>query len=348
MSDKGMGSKQLIAEYKVTVVGGGSFGSALADIVAANKFSVRQWMRSQSQADEVNQHHTNTRYLPDYPLHPAIEATTGLAYALEGSDVILVAIPSKSFRTVVRQMRPFVQQQMVVSTTKGIEADSFKLMSQILEEELPTATVGVISGPNLAKEIVAKALTATVVASDSDVLSQTLQKLLHTDYFRVYSSTDRYGVELGGALKNIYAIVCGMGNALNMGANTQSMLMTRALAEMSRFAVMLGANPLTFLGLAGVGDLIVTCTSPLSRNFRVGYAVGKGKSLDDAEAELGQVAEGVNTLRLVKTKADELGVYMPIVQGLYAILEEQKPIARVIRQLMLGEQKDDVEFILHS
>src|SRR5690606_10589076 len=166
------------------------------------------------------------------------------------------------------------------------------------------------SGPNLAGEIVRKNLTATVIASKDPDVRKCVQTLLGCDYFRVYANVDTYGVELAGALKNIYAIIAGMAAALGMGENTKAMLITRSLAEMSRFAVSLGANPMTFLGLAGVGDLIVTCMSPMSRNFRVGYAVGKGTPVDEAAADLGQVAEGVNTLYLVKEKADQMGIYM--------------------------------------
>ena len=218
-------------------------------------------------------------------------------------------------------------------------------MSEILKEEVSNIRIGVLSGPNLAKEIVAKAPTATVIASEDDDLCQVIQKILHSDYFRVYANHDIYGVELAGALKNIYAIVTGMGAALGMGENTKSLLITRSLAEMSRFAVTLGANPMTFLGLAGVGDLVATCTSTLSRNFQVGFALGKGQSLADIEAQLGQVAEGINTLQQVRTKAKALGVYMPLVDGLYKIIFEGCAVSELAKGMMLRKQKTDVEFM---
>jgi glycerol-3-phosphate dehydrogenase (NAD(P)+) len=233
----------------------------------------------------------------------------------------------------------------LVSLTKGIEAQTFKLMSQIIEEIAPQARIGVLSGPNLAKEIAAHELTATVVASEDDELCQRVQAALHGRTFRVYASGDRFGVELGGALKNVYAIIAGMAAALEMGENTKSMLITRALAEMTRFAVKLGANPMTFLGLAGVGDLIVTCSSPKSRNFQVGYALGEGLSLEDAVTRLGEVAEGVNTLKVLKVKSEQLQTYMPLVTGLHAILFEGRTLAQVIERLMLAEPKTDVDFI---
>ncbi|MCL6414520.1 NAD(P)H-dependent glycerol-3-phosphate dehydrogenase [Aestuariirhabdus sp. Z084] len=332
----------------IAVIGGGSFGTAIADIIASNGHEVRQWMRDEALAKDINKQRVNSRYLPDYQLHEGIHASTDIFWVVAEADVIFVSIPSSSFRSVVQTMKEAVVGKVLISTTKGVEAGSFDLMSQILAEEVPEARIGVLSGPNLAKEVVAKAITATVIASDDEALCQEVQGLLHSDYFRVYSNHDIYGVELGGALKNIYAIVAGLAESLGMGENTKSMLITRSLAEMSRFAVKMGANPLTFLGLSGVGDLIVTCTSSLSRNFRVGYALGQGKSLEEAEAELGQVAEGINTLQLVRAKARELEVYMPLVDGLYEIVVNKRSIRDVTRHLMLGEQKTDVEFILQS
>ncbi|WP_026291533.1 NAD(P)H-dependent glycerol-3-phosphate dehydrogenase [Marinobacterium rhizophilum] len=332
---------------RVTVLGGGSFGTVLANIMAEKGIQVRLWMRDAQQVEKVRQSRENSKYLPGYRLAASLQAHSSLEEALDGAALVFVAIPSGGFRAVVHEARAYmVPGQMVVSTTKGIEAGTFSLMSEILSDELPDAQIGVLSGPNLAKEVAAHQLTATVVASESEALRELVQSTLHTAYFRVYASTDMYGVELGGALKNIYAIAAGLSNALGMGENTRSMLMTRSLAEMSRFAVSMGANPLTFLGLAGVGDLIVTCMSPLSRNYRVGFALGEGKSLEQAVAALGEVAEGVNTLHRVKEKADQLGIYMPLVAGLYEVVFNHAPAAAVAKMLMLNEQSSDVEFVL--
>ncbi len=330
----------------ITILGGGSFGTAIADIAARKGHTVRQWMRSREQAEEMNLSHINQRYLPDYAVSEHIEATSDFDYAITGCDLIFVAIPSQHFRSVVTGMAGKTGDAMIISTTKGVEAGTFALMSNILQEEVPGARVGVLSGPNLAREIMERQITATVIASADEEVCQRVQDVLHCDYFRVYANQDCYGVELAGALKNIYAIVAGLATALGMGDNTRSMLITRGLAEMSRFAVKMGANPLTFLGLAGVGDLIVTCESRLSRNFRVGYALGRGKSLEQAQQELGQVAEGVNTLSLVKAKAEEMGVYMPIVDGLHALILDQKDIRDITATMMMREQKTDVEFSL--
>ena len=332
-------------KHTITIMGGGSFGTALANIAAENGHQVFQWMRNAEQAKEMLEDRENKRYLPGCKLHQNIIPVTDFVDAIQQSELVLVAIPSKFFRDVVQQIRPYLQtHHFLVSTTKGVEAGTFKLMSQVLKEEAPQCSVGVISGPNLAKELATKQLTATVVASEDAQLRAKVQAILHCQYFRVYAGQDTYGVELGGVLKNIYAIAAGMCTALSMGENTRSMLMTRSLAEMSRFAVRQGANPMTFLGLAGVGDLIVTCMSPLSRNYRVGYALGEGKSLEEAVAQLGEVAEGVNTIKYVKARADELEVYMPLVNGLYEVVFNQRSVKEVIQKLMMSEQSDDVEF----
>jgi glycerol-3-phosphate dehydrogenase (NAD(P)+) len=206
--------------------------------------------------------------------------------------------------------------------------------------------LGVLSGPNLAKELAARTITGTVVASKDPDVTNTIQDLLQCSYFRVYAGNDMYGVELAGALKNVYAITAGMAAALGCGHNTISMLITRSLAEMSRYAVTKGADPLTFLGLAGVGDLFVTCTSPLSRNYRVGFELGKGRDLNEVVESLGQVAEGVNTLRLMKEQSELLDIYMPLVHGLYDIIYNGCKVADVIGSMMCAEQNRDVEFTL--
>lgn len=334
-------------EQRVAVLGGGSFGTALASIASAKGARVRQWLRDPALVERINRDRINDRYLPDFRIDERVEASTSMAHVLEDAELVLVAIPSKAFRSVVKQAAPYLNEhQMLVSTTKGIEAERFCLMSEILIEETGSRHVGVLSGPNLASEIAQRQLTGSVVASDDAQTRTYVQQALSCDYFRVYASNDRHGVELGGALKNIYAIAAGMAHALGMGENTRSMLMTRALAEMSRFAVGQGANPMTFLGLAGVGDLIVTCSSALSRNFRVGYALGEGRTLDEAVEHLGQVAEGVNTVDLIYHKSHECGIYMPLVDGLYQVMFEHVPPHNMAKALMRNELSSDVEFTL--
>ena len=329
----------------VSVLGGGSFGTVIANIIAQNGYIVNFWMRSESLVAEVNQTHENSQYLPGYHLHENVVAYHDMGKAVANAEVVFVAVPSAYFRTVVRDMLKWSRTDVIlVSTTKGIEAGTFKLMSQVLGQEAPTARIGVLSGPNLAKEIAARSLTGTVIASGHSSVREMVQKVLKSEYFRVYTNDDMFGVELGGALKNIYAIIAGLASAMGMGHNTNSMLVTRSLTEMARFGRCMGADPMTFLGLSGVGDLVVTCSSPLSRNFRIGLALGQGKSIEEAVAEVGQVAEGVNTLKQVKEKADELGVYMPLVNGLYQIVYHGSSVKHIVASLMLGEQALDVEY----
>ena len=330
---------------QAAIVGAGNFGTAVANIVASNGVDVHLWVRDEAQLADIRVHGENRRYLPGHPLAERVSPTSDLIEAMHTSDVVFVTVPSASFRLVTRELDGLLRPgTCVISATKGIEA-GFRLMSQILEEILPQTRVGVISGPNLAEEMADGRYTGTVVASGHEELRTTVQEILTSPTFRVYSSTDVYGVELGGALKNIYAIVCGMATALDVGQNALAMLVTRSLAEMGRFAVSLGANPFTFLGLAGVGDLFATCTSPLSRNFQLGVRLARGTPLDDAMDELGKLAEGVNTVRVVHDKSKELGVYMPLAGALHRLLFDRADLGGIISGLMTSEQRVDVEFV---
>lgn len=333
-------------KLKITVIGGGSFGTAMANLAAKNNCDTTLWIRDAEVAKEINKTHINVRYLPDFKLDTRLNVSADLAFAVQGSDLILLTIPSQAFRGVLQQIKPLITSQAVISLTKGIEAKTFKLMSEIIREELPETLYGVLSGPNLATEIMAGMPAGSVIASHSEQVRFALQTALHSANFRIFASDDVHGVELGGALKNIYAVAMGMAAAHHIGENTRSMILTRALAEMSRFAVCLGANPLTFLGLSGVGDLFATCTSPLSRNYRVGFALGEGKTLEQATKELGQTAEGINTIIQVRQRAEELGVYMPITNALYEVVFEQAPPMHVALSLMENGYRSDVEFVL--
>ena len=331
---------------RVTVLGGGSFGTAMANTAARNGCETKIWIRDEAAAAEINTLHRNQRYLADYPLEESLKAESDLETAVRDRDIILVAIPSHSFRQVLQQIAPFISAQAVISLTKGIEAKTFSFMSDIIREELPEVPFGVLSGPNLAKEIMAGMPAGTVIASDSELVRYAVQQALHSALFRVFGSDDVHGVELGGALKNIYAVAMGIAAAYKVGENTKSMILTRALAEMSRFAVKLGANQLTFLGLSGVGDLFATCNSPLSRNYQVGFALGSGKSLKQATEELGQTAEGINTIVQVSARAKELDVYMPITEALHEVIFEGAPPLNIAVALMKNGHRSDVEFVL--
>lgn len=266
---------------------------------------------------------------------------------LTGAELVLIAIPSKAFRSVVQAAKPWLSpEQILVSTTKGIEQDGFLLMSQVLEQETGFPHIGVIAGPNLASEIADKQLTATVIAS-ADALTRTrVQQVLGCRYFRVYASNDRHGVELGGALKNIYAIAAGMAAALGMGGEHPQHADDPSAGRDEPFRRCPGGQPHDVSWFGRRGRLIVTCSSNLSRNYRVGHALGTGLSLEEAVAALGQVAEGVNTVKLVCAKAREMGVYMPLAEGLNRVLFEGVPAEDMAGTLMMGEQSSDVEFIL--
>ena len=336
----------LVSEMEVAIVGGGNFGTAIANIIARNGHTTRLWMRDPEQVSQTVQAGENLRYLPGHPLEPGVLPTADLRQATQSASLIFVAVPSAGFASVCREMAAFLQpEDVLISATKGIEPDGFRLMSQLLSDLTPSQHVGAISGPNLAEEIAEQQYAGTVIATHHQADALLVQEVMRNDTLRVYPSADVYSVELGGALKNIYAIVCGLAAGLEVGQNTIGLLVTRALAEMSRFAVSMGGNPFTFLGLAGVGDLLVTCTSPLSRNHQLGTCIAKGMSLDEAADSLGKLAEGVNTLRLVHAKSRELDVYMPLVDGLYSILFEQRSITEVISALMGNSEGADVEFV---
>ncbi|RZO81233.1 MAG: NAD(P)H-dependent glycerol-3-phosphate dehydrogenase [OM182 bacterium] len=330
----------------VAIVGGGNFGTAIANIIARNGHTTHLWMRDSEQVAQTVQAGENLRYLPGHPLEANVHPTADLGHATQSSSLIFVAVPSAGFASVCQEMAAYISpDDVLISATKGIEPAGFRLMSQLLGDLTPSQHVGAISGPNLAEEIAEQQYAGTVIATHHQQDAVLVQEVMRNDTLRVYASADVYGVELGGALKNIYAIVCGLAAGLEVGQNTIGLLVTRALAEMSRFAVSMGGNPFTFLGLAGVGDLLVTCTSPLSRNHQLGACIAKGMTLDEASESLGKLAEGVNTLQLVYAKSRELDVYMPLVDGLYQILFEQRDVADVISTLMGNTEGADVEFV---
>ena len=249
------------------------------------------------------------------------------------------------FRSVAEEVIELAAPDVpLISTTKGIEERSFQLMSQILLEIDPRARVGVLSGPNLAKEIARNQYSGTVIASDDKVVRSMVMDVLKSEFFRVYANDDMYGVELGGSLKNIYAVIAGIASELGMGHNTNSLIVTRGLAEMARFGRELGADPMTFLGLSGVGDLVVTCSSPMSRNFRFGSLLGRGLSYRQAEDSVGQVVEGINTLKVVFERAEKLNIHMPLAEGLFHIVFNGEIVESIIPSLMSGEHAMDVEF----
>ncbi|WP_367108571.1 NAD(P)H-dependent glycerol-3-phosphate dehydrogenase [uncultured Psychrobacter sp.] len=333
-------------KLRLAFLGGGSFGTAMANLAARNGCDTTLWVRNKRTVKSMAKTQINKKYLPDYKLDDRLKYSHDLEAAVTDKDIIFLAVPSSAFRETLKNIAPFITGQSVVSLTKGMEKDTFALMSDIIEDELPEVNFGVMSGPNLAIEIMKNMPSATVIASDSEPLRHAVQAALHSAFFRVFASDDIHGVELGGALKNIYAIAMGMAAAYKVGENTKAMLLTRALAEMSRFGLAAGANPLTFLGLSGVGDLYATCSSELSRNYQIGNMLGRGMTIDAAVKKLGQTAEGVNTIQQVHEKASQEGIYMPITHALHAVIYEDKAALGVALNLMEAGFRSDVEFVM--
>ena len=329
----------------ISVLGGGSWGTVLAYLASLNGNQVNLWMRDNDLAETINNTRINKRYLPNLDLRKNITATSQIEDIKE-SDLIIFCVPSDAFRDVSLLASSFINENtFLVTATKGVEKDEFSLMSKILEEYYSKNLIGILSGPNLAEEIANHHLSGTVIASKHKILRDEVIQNLSTDFFRIYENDDPYGVEMGGALKNIYAIACGIADGLNSGENTIGMIMTRGLGEMSRLATDLGANPQTFLGLAGVGDLITTCASPLSRNHQFGKYIGEGLSVEEAKKKIGQTIEGLKTLKVVKNISDKHGVEMPIVDSLYKIIYKGTYLDGSIQNVLGQDMIKDVEFI---
>ncbi len=332
---------------KIAVLGGGSFGTVLANIAASNGNNVSLWVRDSEQALRINSEGANSTYHPELKLSSNIAASENLEEVMKDSDIILIATPSIIFENIVQRIVPLIEGGAhIISCTKGIKLDPFRSMSDIISMNvnLNINSVGVLSGPNLAREIAENKVAGTVIASTSDVLITCVKDSLSSDSFKVYSSNDIQGVELAGALKNIYAIICGMADAMGVGENAVGLILTRSMAEMSRFAVAKGANPITFLGLAGMGDLVATCTSNLSRNFQLGTHLGGGLSLKEAKDRVGQVAEGVRTLEVIKEESANLNIKMPLVDSLHDIIYKSSSPKTLIDDLVKNPHEVDVEF----
>ncbi len=326
---------------RVAVVGGGSWGTALADLLARKNLRVRLWAREPEVVDGINRRHVNPVFLPDAPLAPALAATGDLAEAVRGADVVVSAAPSHAVRAVMTRAAPDVgKDALVVSVSKGLEAETLKTMSRVLADVLgPLATPAVLSGPSFAQEVHQRQPTAVVAAAHDVVVAQRAQRVFSSDGFRVYSHTDVIGVELGGALKNVIALAAGILEGLGLGHNPRAALITRGLAEITRLGVALGADPLTFAGLAGMGDLILTATGPLSRNRSLGVALGRGQSLAEAQAGKPSVAEGVNTARAAVALGARHGVDLPIASEVAAILFDGKAPRQALSDLMERDLK---------
>lgn len=333
---------------KIAVLGAGSWGTALAQVLSENGHQVTLWGNNQEQIEEISTHHTNARYLPDVVLPKQLNATADLQQALANTDAILFVVPTKATRDVARQVAELLTHRpQIIHASKGLEQGSHKRISQVLAEEIPETKrqeIIVLSGPSHAEEVSRRDITTITAACTNETSAMYVQQLFMNDYFRIYTNPDVIGVETGAALKNIIAIGAGALVGLGFGDDAKAAIMTRGLAEISRLGVAMGADPLTFIGLSGVGDLIVTCTSIHSRNWRAGNLLGKGHSLDEVLANMGMVVEGVSTTKAAKELAEELHVDMPITQTIYQVLYEQKDIQVALKEIMLRDGKIENEF----
>ena len=328
---------------KVGILGGGSWGTTVASLVAKNA-DATIWARNAETVNEINEHHTNEKYLPKAKLTPSLKAAYTIEDAVKNADVIVMGIPSQQFRNVLEQAKEHIRPWVpIVSLAKGLEISTKKRMTEIIEEVMPGHPAGVLTGPNLAKEIHFGKAAAAVIAMVDETIATKLKSVFTSGLFRVYTNTDVIGCELGGALKNIMAIATGMGDGANAGDNTRSALITRGLAELTRLGVAMGGKKSTFAGLAGMGDLVATCSSSKSRNHHVGFQLGSGKSLQQIIEEMNEVAEGVKTAKVVMELSKDYDVPMPITEEVYKVLYEGNTVYDAFRGLLQIETGSEKE-----
>ena len=329
---------------KVAVLGGGSFGTVLANLAASNGYKVSLWVRDSEQALRINSEGANTSYHPELKLSENILASENLNEVVKDAAVVFIATPSIVFEQIVNRLSQSIEDDAyLISCTKGILDNPFRLLSEVILSKMKNS-VGVLSGPNLAKEIAENKVAGTVIASDNEELLDVVKSILSSKTFKIFSSNDIKGVELAGSLKNIYAIICGMAESLNVGENAIGLILTRSMAEMSRFSVAKGANPVTFLGLSGMGDLVATCMSNLSRNYQLGLNIGNGMTLLQAKVQVGQVAEGIRTLEVIRNESKRLDIKMPLVESMYNIIKKNASPDSLIKDLINNPIEVDVEF----
>ena len=335
-------------KQKVAVLGPGSWGTALSQVLNDNGHEVRIWGNLEDQIDEINEKHTNIRYFKDIVLDEKIKGYKDLAEALEGVDAVLFVVPTKVTRLVAKQVAAVLDHKVVVMhASKGLEPDTHERLSTILEEEIPAelrSEIVVVSGPSHAEETIVRDITLISAASKDMETAKYVQNLFSNRYFRLYTNNDVIGVETAGALKNIIAVGAGALHGLGYGDNAKAAIIARGLTEITRLGVAMGANPLTYSGLSGVGDLIVTGTSVHSRNWRAGDQLGRGEKLEDVVRNMGMVIEGISTTKAAYELAQELGVYMPITNAIYSVIYQGASIDEAIKGIMSGEFRHENEW----
>lgn len=330
-------------KLKVGLLGGGSWGTTVASLTARN-CPTKIWARDQKTVDDINKNHRNEKYLPGANLTKSLIATNTIKKTVEEADVIVMGVPAQNFRQVLREARPYIRPWIpIISLAKGLETGTRMRMTEIIEAEMQGHPAGVLTGPNLAKEIANGQAAASVIAMVDDTIAMRLQRVFRTGLFRVYTNEDVIGCELGGALKNIIAIATGMGDGANAGDNTRSAIITRGLAELTRLGVTMGGNPATFAGLAGMGDLVATCSSTKSRNRYVGFNLGKGRKIEEIIEEMAEVAEGVKTTKVVMELAKDYAIEMPIASEVYKVLYEGNTVNDAFRGLLKRDVGSEAE-----
>jgi glycerol-3-phosphate dehydrogenase (NAD(P)+) len=318
---------------QIAVLGAGSWGTTVASLASANA-STLIWSRRAETADEINRHHRNGAYLGDLPLHPALRATDSLEEAASTCDVLVIGVPSHGVRATVQAVSRFIRPWVpVVSLVKGLEQKTHLRMTQVIDQELPGHPAGLLAGPNIAREILQGMAAAAVIAMPDPHVSRALQPLFSSRWFRVYKNDDVVGCEIGGPLKNVIAIAAGMAEGFGVGVNTRATVITRGLAELTRFGVALGGRPETFAGLTGLGDLMATCMSPLSRNRQVGERLAKGQTTAEIVASMNMVAEGIKTSAVVMELAAQRGLEMPIAAEVDSVIRGERTADRAFRGL---------------
>ncbi len=331
-------------ESKIAVLGAGSWGTALAVLLAKKGYEVKLWVYLKEEYEAILRNKENKRYLPGVSLPSNINPCLDIKEAVDGQELILLTVPSQAISSTVRKIAGFtVDRPIIISAAKGLEENSYKRLSQVIEEEIPEARVAVLSGPSHAEEVGREIPTTVTCSSGDKEAAERIQDVFMGPYFRVYTNPDIIGVETGGALKNIIALAAGVSDGLGYGDNTKAALMTRGVSEMARLGVAMGAATLTFAGLSGIGDLIVTCTSMHSRNRKAGILIGQGKTLDQALEQVGMVVEGVTTCKAAYELAQEMNVEMPITQQLYKILFQGQDPASAVDILMQRDKTHESE-----
>jgi len=327
---------------RITLLGGGSWGTALSKLLSENGHEVTVWLRDENQCKELSEERVNKKYLPEVKIPLNIVFTSNINEAVKNAEILLIVTPTQMIRSVLRQINDeYKRDKIIINASKGIEIGTMCLVSDIVAQETTNCTFAALTGPSHAEEVGLSMPTAITVACDNKEVAEDIQDAFMSSYFRVYTNEDVIGAELGGALKNIIALGAGISDGIGYGDNAKAALMNRGIVEIARLGIAMGADVKTFFGLSGIGDLIVTCTSKHSRNWNAGYLIGQGLSKDEAAKKVGMVVEGISTTYAAYELAKKLNVEMPIVDAMYDVLENNADVKETVNKLMLRDKKEE-------